>query len=93
MLSCLVTQLAAVIDHQARESLLDAYEHGRRPVAQRVIAFTDRMTRIDALGNRQLCALRNLAMTLVGRIPFVRKRLVSELAELRYRSTENDSEY
>ncbi|MGW4898120.1 FAD-dependent monooxygenase [Kitasatospora sp. NPDC004240] len=63
---------------------LDEYESKRRPVAVRVVAFTDRMTRIaTATGPRR--ALRNALLPLLGRTPAFRRRLATELAELNYR--------
>jgi 2-polyprenyl-6-methoxyphenol hydroxylase-like FAD-dependent oxidoreductase len=61
---------------------LDEYERVRRPIAQRVVAFTDRMTRIATLESRPKRALRNTAMALFGRVPQVRDRLTLELSEL-----------
>ncbi|MDH6108417.1 2-polyprenyl-6-methoxyphenol hydroxylase-like FAD-dependent oxidoreductase [Kitasatospora sp. MAP12-15] len=63
---------------------LDGYEAQRRPVAVRVVAFTDRLTRIaTATGPRR--RLRNLVLPLLGHIPAFRMRLARELAELDYR--------
>ncbi|MDD5037406.1 MAG: FAD-dependent monooxygenase, partial [Methylococcaceae bacterium] len=77
--------LASVISGQANESLLDGYERQRRPVALRVVGFTDRMTRVATLRGHWPRALRNLAIGMVGRVPAVRKQLAFELAELGYR--------
>src|SRR5215213_1026386 len=65
---------------------LDDYETQRRPVAQRVVAFTDRMTRIATTRSRPARVARNLALPLLGSIPAFRTRLATELAELNYRS-------
>jgi 2-polyprenyl-6-methoxyphenol hydroxylase-like FAD-dependent oxidoreductase len=67
------------------EGRLDAYEARRRPVARRVVAFTDRMTVLATLRRRPARALRNAALPLVSRIPAVRDRIVRELSELDYR--------
>lgn len=64
---------------------LDAYEAQRRPVAQRVVAFTDRMTRIATTRSGAVRAARNIALPLLGRLPAFRTRLATELAELNYR--------
>ncbi|MEV6574164.1 FAD-dependent oxidoreductase [Streptomyces sp. NPDC051577] len=64
---------------------LDAYEATRRPVALRVVAFTDRMTRIATTRNPVLRAVRNTALPVLGRVPALRNRLATELAELDYR--------
>jgi 2-polyprenyl-6-methoxyphenol hydroxylase-like FAD-dependent oxidoreductase len=67
------------------EDRLDGYEARRRPVAQRVVAFTDRMTRIATLRRRPARGLRNAVLPLVSRVPAVRNRIVRELSELDYR--------
>jgi 2-polyprenyl-6-methoxyphenol hydroxylase-like FAD-dependent oxidoreductase len=64
---------------------LDGYEAQRRPVAQRVVAFTDRMTRIATTRNRVVRRGRNIALPLLGRIPAFRRKLATELAGLNYR--------
>jgi 2-polyprenyl-6-methoxyphenol hydroxylase-like FAD-dependent oxidoreductase len=77
--------LAAVLAGRVAESRLDEYERTRRPVAQRVVAFTDRMTRAATLRGRRARSVRNGVIGAIGRIPAVRRRLAIELAELRYR--------
>jgi 2-polyprenyl-6-methoxyphenol hydroxylase-like FAD-dependent oxidoreductase len=64
---------------------LDDYEAQRRPVAVRVVAFTDRMTRIATARNPAVRRVRNTALPLLGRIPAFRRSLATELAELDYR--------
>ncbi|WP_371660506.1 FAD-dependent oxidoreductase [Streptomyces sp. NBC_00280] len=63
---------------------LDGYEARRRPVAQRVVAFTHRMTRMATTRNPVMRGARNIALPLLGRTPMPRK-LATELAELNYR--------
>jgi 2-polyprenyl-6-methoxyphenol hydroxylase-like FAD-dependent oxidoreductase len=64
---------------------LDDYEAQRRPVAQRVVAFTDRMTRIATTRNAAVRTARNIALPLLGHLPVFRTKLATELAELNYR--------
>jgi 2-polyprenyl-6-methoxyphenol hydroxylase-like FAD-dependent oxidoreductase len=64
---------------------LDGYEAQRRPVAERVVAFTDRMTRIATARNGAVRLARNTALPVLGRVPAFRTRLATELAELNYR--------
>jgi 2-polyprenyl-6-methoxyphenol hydroxylase-like FAD-dependent oxidoreductase len=64
---------------------LDTYEHQRRPVAQRVVAFTDRMTKIATTRSPAVRPVRNTALRLFGHVPAFRTRLATELAELNYR--------
>lgn len=76
--------LVAALEHGAEEAL-DAYERRRRPVAQRVVALTDRMTRIATLSGQRARALRNTALGVASHFPMVPRRLATELAGLRYR--------
>jgi 2-polyprenyl-6-methoxyphenol hydroxylase-like FAD-dependent oxidoreductase len=77
--------LAAVLAGRAAESQLDEYERTRRPVAERVVTLTDRMTRVATLRSSRTRSVRNGAIDLIGRIPAVRHRLAMELAGLRKR--------
>jgi 2-polyprenyl-6-methoxyphenol hydroxylase-like FAD-dependent oxidoreductase len=77
--------LAGVLRGETGEAELDAYERTRRPVAQRVVAFADRMTRVATLRSVRARAVRNALIGVVGRIPAVRRWIATELAELRYR--------
>ncbi|MEU4142944.1 FAD-dependent oxidoreductase [Streptomyces parvulus] len=63
---------------------LDDYEARRRPLAQRVVAFTHRMTRVATARNAMVRAARNIALPLLGHTAMPRK-LATELAELNYR--------
>lgn len=73
--------LVAVLEGAA-EAALDGYEEARRPVAQRVVALTDRATRIATLSGLPARAARNVALGLVGRVPAAQQRLALQLAEL-----------
>ncbi|MER7826771.1 FAD-dependent monooxygenase [Streptomyces sp. NPDC096097] len=64
---------------------LDGYEARRRPVARRVVALTHRMTRAATVRNPLLRAARNALLPLLARVPALRDRLATELAELSYR--------
>jgi 2-polyprenyl-6-methoxyphenol hydroxylase-like FAD-dependent oxidoreductase len=77
--------LTAVLSGRADEGALEEYERRRRPVAARVLAFTDRMTRMATLRNPRSRAVRNTAIRVIGRIPAVRRWLTTELAGLRNR--------
>jgi 2-polyprenyl-6-methoxyphenol hydroxylase-like FAD-dependent oxidoreductase len=77
--------LAAVLAGRAAESRLDEYERTRRPVAERVVAFTDRATRVATLRSSRARSVRNGVIGMIGRIPAVRCRLAIELAGLRNR--------
>ncbi len=77
--------LAAVLGGRAAESQLDEYERTRRPVAERVVALTDRITRVATLHGHRARSVRNAVIRVIGRIPLVRRRLATELAGLRNR--------
>jgi 2-polyprenyl-6-methoxyphenol hydroxylase-like FAD-dependent oxidoreductase len=77
--------LAAVLRGRAADSLLDYYGRTRRSVAERVVAFTDRMTRMATLRTPRSRAVRNAAISVIGRIPALRRRIATELAGLHYR--------
>ena len=77
--------LAGVLAGRAAERQLDHYERTRRPVAERVVALTNRMTRMATLRTRRARAMRNAVLRLIGRIPAARRWLATELAELRNR--------
>lgn len=77
--------LVRVVSGKASESLLDEYERRRRPVAERVVAFTDRMTRVATLRNPGRRVIRNGLLSVVGRSMNVRRRIAVELSGLRNR--------
>jgi 2-polyprenyl-6-methoxyphenol hydroxylase-like FAD-dependent oxidoreductase len=80
--------LAAELTRMARDGAAanpDIYEQVRRPVAQRVVAFTDRMTRMATLKGPRRRQLRNLALGLASRVPTMPRRLATELSGLRNR--------
>jgi 2-polyprenyl-6-methoxyphenol hydroxylase-like FAD-dependent oxidoreductase len=78
--------LTAVLGNgRADESPLNQYEHTRRPVAERVVAFTDSMTRMATLRTRRSRAVRNAVIRVIARIPVVPRWLATELAGLRNR--------
>lgn len=76
--------LVEVIRARASEDSFSQYERSRRPVAEHVVALTDRMTRTATMHGRRARSVRNAAIRLIGSIPAVRRRMAFELAELRY---------
>jgi 2-polyprenyl-6-methoxyphenol hydroxylase-like FAD-dependent oxidoreductase len=62
-------------------SRLDDYENERRPIALRVVALTDRLTRI-ATTPKLIRPLRNALLHAVANIPTMRSRLAVRLAGL-----------
>ena len=75
--------LAAVLAGES-ETALDDYSASRRPIAKNVVTMTDRLTRLATLP-RALRPIRNIAISMAGRLPFVRRALARQLSGLVYR--------
>ncbi len=75
-------QDAHALGRALAEHRLDSYEAARRPVAERVVAFTDRLTRIATARGLPARTARGLALPLLGAVPAFHDRLAAELAEL-----------
>lgn len=75
--------LVAAFSGADSAAAFDRYEAVRRPVAQGVIALTDRMTRGATLGSRPARVIRNAAIATALRFPAVNKALTLRIAELR----------
>jgi 2-polyprenyl-6-methoxyphenol hydroxylase-like FAD-dependent oxidoreductase len=65
-------------------SALDAYGAQRRPIAQQVVAFADRLTRMATV-HPALRGLRNLMLSTVSKLPAIRRQLAWRLSGLVYR--------
>jgi len=76
--------LSVVCTGQGDDSVLDQYERTRRPIAERVVAFTDRLTKVATQRTPGRRALRNAMLGLVGHIPAIPRLLATELAGLRF---------
>jgi 2-polyprenyl-6-methoxyphenol hydroxylase-like FAD-dependent oxidoreductase len=68
----------------AAPAALDAYEAARRPVALRVVALADRLTRLATVP-RPVRPIRNVVLRTAGAVPGVRRRLALQLSGLVYR--------
>jgi 2-polyprenyl-6-methoxyphenol hydroxylase-like FAD-dependent oxidoreductase len=77
--------LSAVLRGSGDEKPLDEYERTRRPIANRVVSLTDRMTRIATLRSRSSRAVRNGLLAVAGRIPGVMSRVATAIAGLHNR--------
>jgi len=75
-------RLADVIAGRQPDAYLDEYEQERRPIAERVVAMTDQMTRMGTLTGPVGQQLRNIGLTVAGHLPFVRRRIATRMAEL-----------
>lgn len=78
----LAGKLAAVLRDGAPESILDTYGTERRPVAEDVVAFTHRMTKIATVGSGPLRSLRNTALRALDWVPAVHHAMAMNLSEL-----------
>jgi 2-polyprenyl-6-methoxyphenol hydroxylase-like FAD-dependent oxidoreductase len=79
----LADALAGVLGGEP-DTLLDQYSSARRPIAKGVVRMTDRLTRLATLP-RAVRPMRNAAISLVGRVPAVRRALARQLSGLVYR--------
>jgi 2-polyprenyl-6-methoxyphenol hydroxylase-like FAD-dependent oxidoreductase len=79
-------RLVPVVKGVASDSVLDEYERVRRPVAQRVVGFTDRMTRMATLRAPRARRMRNAFLSTVAKMPLFPHMLATELAGLRNRA-------
>ncbi|WP_406832700.1 FAD-dependent monooxygenase [Pedococcus sp. KACC 23699] len=67
----------------AAEAALAAYETSRRPVALEVVQLTDRATRAATLRSPGARAVRNALIGMATRVPAVRRKVTTTIAELR----------
>jgi 2-polyprenyl-6-methoxyphenol hydroxylase-like FAD-dependent oxidoreductase len=79
---CLADALAQALAGAAHA--LDAYGQERRPVAQQVVAFADRLTRLATVP-RALRGLRNALLSILAKLPPFRRQLAWRLSGLVYR--------
>ncbi|OBK24991.1 FAD-dependent monooxygenase [Mycobacterium asiaticum] len=76
----LAWKLAAVIQGEAGDSLLDSYEAERLPVADGVIAFTNRLTRAGTLSGLP-SRVRNTVVRVVSHLPAARRAMANTAEE------------
>ena len=75
----LAWKLAAVVNGQAGDTLLDSYQAERIPVADGVIAFTDRLTRAGTLSGVPR-RIRDVVIRMLSHVPAAR-RFMANMAE------------
>ena len=75
----LAWKLAAVVNGQAGDTLLDSYQAERIPVADSVIAFTDRLTRAGTLSGVPR-RIRDVVIRMLSHVPAAR-RFMANMAE------------
>jgi 2-polyprenyl-6-methoxyphenol hydroxylase-like FAD-dependent oxidoreductase len=80
-----VTLSAALVQAlHGNEAALDAYGRERRPIAAQVVALADRLTRLATVAPAWR-RTRNLVLSMLARIPRVRRNLAWQLSGLIYR--------
>nr|WP_294528112.1 FAD-dependent monooxygenase [uncultured Rhodopila sp.] len=75
-------RLAEVLAGRQPDAWLDGYEKNRRPVAEQVVALTDRMTRVGTMTSPAAQFVRNLMLRAVDHVPAARARIAAQMAEL-----------
>ena len=75
-------RFVAIIRGGADEKMLDGYEAARRPVAERIVKMTDRLTRVVTVKGNIRQELRNLALEAAGHLPAIRRKIAMQIAEL-----------
>lgn len=78
----LASRLAGTLEGSTSVESLDSYERARRPAARRVIALTDRMTRLATVRNPLLRRVRNAAIGTALHSPRVQAALARRIAQL-----------
>ena len=80
----LAWKLAAVIDGNAGETLLDSYQAERLPVADGVLAFTDRLTKMGTLSGVPR-RIRDVAIRMISHVPAARRFMAETATEVNVR--------
>jgi 2-polyprenyl-6-methoxyphenol hydroxylase-like FAD-dependent oxidoreductase len=75
-------QDAAELARRILDGTEDGYEDVRRPVAEGVVAMTDRMTRAATTGSHTARVIRNTVIAVAGHNATVRRKLAMRLSEL-----------
>lgn len=74
--------LTSVIRDQAPALYLDNYQAVRRPVAEKVVTMTDRMTRLATIESPLLRGARDLALQAAGLLPGIKAKVAAQIAEV-----------
>jgi 2-polyprenyl-6-methoxyphenol hydroxylase-like FAD-dependent oxidoreductase len=80
--------LAGALQRTLREGdvkALTAWEEKRLAIAHKVVGTTDRMTKMGTLSSPRAKLLRNLALEIVGHVPFAQHAMAQQLSELNNR--------
>ncbi|WAJ45900.1 FAD-dependent monooxygenase [Mycobacterium sp. Aquia_216] len=77
----LVWKLAAVVNGDGGDTLLDSYQAERLPVADQVITFTNRLTKVGTLSGVPRL-IRNLAVRVLSHVPAIRRAMADTAEEV-----------
>jgi 2-polyprenyl-6-methoxyphenol hydroxylase-like FAD-dependent oxidoreductase len=77
----LAWKLAAVIKGEAGDRLLDSYQAERLPVAEQVITFTNRLTKVGTLSGVPRL-IRNLLVRIISHVPAMRRAMADTAEEV-----------
>jgi 2-polyprenyl-6-methoxyphenol hydroxylase-like FAD-dependent oxidoreductase len=75
-------KLHHVLTGRMGEHLLDTFEAERRPVAERLIAFTAQLMGLAMIDNREAAVLRNDMLAAADKVPGVADWLANQLSQL-----------
>jgi 2-polyprenyl-6-methoxyphenol hydroxylase-like FAD-dependent oxidoreductase len=78
----LTWKLALTLRGRGGQRLLDSYDAERRPNAEQLVRATERATRAMTGHGVAATVLRHGALTLLGKLEFVRERIATEMSEL-----------
>ena len=77
----LAWKLAAVVSGQAGDTLLDSYEAERVPVADNVITYTNRLTKVGTLSGVPR-RIRDMVVRMVSHVPAARQAMANTAEEV-----------
>jgi 2-polyprenyl-6-methoxyphenol hydroxylase-like FAD-dependent oxidoreductase len=80
----LAWKIALVLRGSSPKNILDSYNHERRPIGEEVIGLTDRATRMVALHNPVLNAIRNTLVPIVTRVSSLQEKMTNTLAQVEF---------
>jgi 2-polyprenyl-6-methoxyphenol hydroxylase-like FAD-dependent oxidoreductase len=78
----LAAVLHEIVAKHAEEKALDAWEQKRLKIAHSVVNVTDRMTKLATVSSDAGKFLRNVAIEIIGDLPFAQHAIAERLSEL-----------
>ncbi len=80
----LAWKMALVLKRKSPESILDSYNYERHRIGEEVVGRTDRATRMIAIHNPVLKAIRNKLFPLVTRLGKVQEKMTNTIAQVEF---------